>query len=82
VNGIEDHRDATKCALFTSVDHKAYNDIPNYDLDRVTKFWMKKNKMHNTYNQSQAIFANEYKSAVYAVPQTSSVGSIGNNDET
>ncbi len=41
---------AKKCALFTSVDHEAYDDLPNYDLDTVTKFWMKKYKSHNTYN--------------------------------
>ena len=50
---------AKKFALFTSVDHKAYNKLPNYNLDTATKFWVKKYKMHNTYNQSQAI-ANEY----------------------
>jgi hypothetical protein len=31
---------AKKCALFTSMDHKAYNELPNYNLDRVTKFWV------------------------------------------
>jgi hypothetical protein len=36
-----------KCALFTSVNHKAYNKLPNYNLDTVTKFWVKKYKMHN-----------------------------------
>ncbi len=39
-----------KCALFTSVDHKAYNELPNYNLDTVMKFWVKKYKTHNTYN--------------------------------
>jgi hypothetical protein len=39
-----------KCALFTSVDHKAYNELQNYDLDMVRKFWVKKYKAHNTYN--------------------------------
>jgi hypothetical protein len=56
---------ANKCALFTSVDHKAYDKLPNYNIDMVTKFWVKKYKMHNTYNQLQAI-ANEYESAAYA----------------
>jgi hypothetical protein len=56
---------AKKCALFTSVDHKAYNDLPNYHLDMVTKFWVKKYKLHNTYNCPQAI-TNEYKSTAYA----------------
>jgi hypothetical protein len=41
---------AKKCALFTSVDHKGYNELPNYDLNTVTKFWVKKFKTHNTYN--------------------------------
>jgi hypothetical protein len=41
---------AKKCTLFTSVDHEAYNKLTNYDLDTVTKFWVKKYKMHNTYN--------------------------------
>jgi hypothetical protein len=27
-----------KYTLFTSMDHKAYNELPNYDLDTVTKF--------------------------------------------
>ncbi len=30
---------AKKCALFTSVDHEAYDELPNYNLDTVTKFW-------------------------------------------
>jgi hypothetical protein len=70
-----------KCALFTSVDHKAYDKLPNYNLDTVTKFWVKKYKMHNTYNPLQAI-ANEYKSTAYARPPTSSASSIGKDDET
>ncbi len=39
-----------KCALFTSVDQEAYNELPNYNLNAVTKFWVKKYKTHNTYN--------------------------------
>jgi hypothetical protein len=39
-----------KCTLFTSVDHKAFDKLPNYDLDTVTKFWVEKYKTHNTYN--------------------------------
>jgi hypothetical protein len=69
-----------KCSLFTSVDHEAYNELPNYDLDTMMKFWVKKYKTHNTYNQLQAI-ANEYKSAAYAGPPTSAAGSIGTNNE-
>jgi hypothetical protein len=41
---------AKKCTLFTSMDHDAYDELPNYDLDTVTKFWVKKYKAHNTYN--------------------------------
>ncbi len=29
---------AKKCALFTSVDHEAYNELTNYNLDMVMKF--------------------------------------------
>jgi hypothetical protein len=72
---------AKKCALFTSVDHEAYEELQNYNLDTVTKFWVKKYKAHNTYNRLQAI-ANEYKSVAYAGPPTSSAGSIANNDDT
>ncbi len=71
---------AKKCALFTSMDHEAYDELSNYNLDMVMKFWVKKYKLHNNYNQLQAI-ANEYKSAAYAGPLTSGAGSIGNNDE-
>ncbi len=72
---------AKKCALITSMDHEAYNKLPNYDLDMMTKFWVKKYKTHNTYNQSQAI-ANEYKSTAYAKPPTNAAGSIGTDNET
>ncbi len=72
---------AKKCTLFTSVDHEVYDELPNYNLDMATKFWVKKYKTHNTYNQLQAI-TNEYESAAYAGPPTSGAGSIGNNDET
>jgi hypothetical protein len=72
---------AKKCALFTSVDHKANKELPNYNLDTVTKFWVKKYKTHNTYNQLQAI-ANEYESAAYTGPPTSAAGSICTNNNT
>ncbi len=72
---------AKKCALFTSMDYKTYNKLPNCNLDTVTKFWAKKYKTHNTYNQLQAI-ANKYKSTAYTGPPTSSAESIGNNNET
>ncbi len=70
-----------KCALFTSVDHKAYNELPNYDLDTVTKFWVMKYKTHNTYNQLQAI-TNMYESVANAGPPTSGASSIGTDNET
>ncbi len=41
---------AKKCALFASVDREAYDELPNYDLDTMTKFWVKKYKMHSTYS--------------------------------
>jgi hypothetical protein len=63
------------------VDHKAYNKLPNYDPDMVTKFWVKKYKTHNTYNQLQAI-ANENESVAYVGPPTSDAASISNGDET
>ncbi len=71
---------AKKCTLFTSVDHKAYNNLPNYDLDTVTKFWVTKYKSHNTYNRLQPI-GNAYKSTAYAGPPTSATNSIGTDDE-
>jgi hypothetical protein len=72
---------AKKCALFNSVDHKAYDKLQNYNLDTVVKFWVKKYKAHNIYNQLQAI-ANEYESVAYAGPPTSSAGSIANDNDT
>jgi hypothetical protein len=39
-----------KGTLLTSVVHKAYNELPNYNLNTVTKFWVKKYKTHNTYD--------------------------------
>jgi hypothetical protein len=70
-----------KDTLFTSIDHKAYNKLQDYNLDMVMKFWVKKYKAHNNYNRLQAI-ANEYESTAYAGPPTSSAGSIANNNET
>jgi hypothetical protein len=70
---------AKKCTLFTSVDHEVYNDLPNYDLDTVTKFWVKKYKSHNTYNRLQAI-TNVYKIAAYARPPTRAADSIGTDN--
>ncbi len=71
---------AKKYSLFTRVDHEVYNKLPNYDLDMVTKFWVKKYKTHNTYNQLQAI-TNEYERTAYTGPPTSAAGSIGTDNE-
>jgi hypothetical protein len=70
---------AKKYALITSMDHEAYNNLLNYNLDMVMKFWVKKYKLHNTYNCLQAI-PNEYENAAFAGPSTSAAGSISNND--
>jgi hypothetical protein len=58
---------AKKYALFTNGDHEAYDDLPIHNLDAVIKFWVKNYKVHNTYQQTQAV-ANQYKSAAYAGP--------------
>ena len=71
---------AKKYALFTNADHEAYNDLPIHNLDTVIKFWVKKYKAHNTYQQTQAV-ANQYKSAAYAGPPTNKEA-IGNDDAT
>jgi hypothetical protein len=72
--------DVKKYALFTNADHKAYEDLPIHDLDAVIKFWVKKYKAHNTYQQTQAV-ANQYKSAAYAGPPPNKKA-IGNDDVT
>ncbi len=71
---------AKKYALFTNADHKAYNDLPIHNLDAVIKFWVKKYKAHNTYQQTQAV-AKEYKSAAYARPPPNEEV-VGNDDAT
>ncbi len=71
---------AKKYALFTNADHKAYDDLPIHDLDAVIKFWVKKYKAHNTYQQTQAE-ANQYKSAAYAGPPPNKEA-VGNDDAT
>jgi hypothetical protein len=71
---------AKKNALFTSVDHEAYEDLPTHDQDAVIKFWVKKYKAHNTYQQTQAV-ANQYESAAYAAPPPNKEA-IGNDDAT
>jgi hypothetical protein len=58
---------AKKYAFFSNADHEAYDDLPIHDLDAVIKFWVKKYKVHNTYQQTQAV-ANQYKSVAYAGP--------------
>ncbi len=71
---------AKKYALFTNADHEAYNDLPIHGLDAVIKFWVKKYKAHNTYQQTQAV-ANQYKSVAYAGPPPNKEA-IGNDDAT
>ncbi len=71
---------AKQYALFTNADHEAYDDLPSHDLDAVIKFWVKKYKAHNTYQQTQAV-ANQYKSVAYAGPPPNKVA-IGNDDAT
>ncbi len=66
--------------MFTNVDHEAYNDLPIHDLDAVIKFWLKKYKVHNTYQQTQAV-ANQYKSAAYAGPPPNKEA-VKNDDAT
>jgi hypothetical protein len=66
--------------LFTNADHKAYNDLTIHDLNAVIKFWVKKYKAHNNYQQTQAV-ANQYKSTAYAGPPPNKEA-IGNDDAT
>ena len=66
--------------MFTNADHEAYNDLPTHNLDAVIKFWVKKYKAHNTYQQTQAV-ANQYKSTAYAGPPPNKEA-IGNDDAT
>ncbi len=71
---------AKKYALFTNADHEAYDDLPIHDLDAVIKFWVKKYKAHNTYQQTQAV-ANQYKSGAYAGPPPNEEA-VGNDNAT
>ncbi len=66
--------------MFTNADHEAYDNLPTRDLDAVIKFWVKKYKAHNTYQQTQAV-ANQYKSAAYAGPPPNKEA-VGNDDAT
>ena len=45
------------------------------------KFWVKKYKVHNTYQQTQAV-SNQYKSAAYASPPPNVTTAAINNDAT
>ncbi len=58
---------AQKYALITNANHKAYDDLPIHNLDTVIKFWVRKYKADNTYQQTQAV-ANQYKSVAYVEP--------------
>ncbi len=71
---------AKKYALFTNADHEAYDNLLIHDLDAVIKFWVKKYKAQNTYQQTQPV-ANQYKSAVYAGPPPNEEA-VGNDDAT
>ena len=48
-------KNAKKCALFTTADHKAYGDLSSHDLAEVIKFWVKKYKAHKTYQRKQTL---------------------------
>ena len=37
-----------KYALFTTADHKAYNNLPSHNLAKVIKFWVKSTR-HTTH---------------------------------
>jgi hypothetical protein len=71
---------AKKYALFTNADHKAYDNLPIHNLDAVIKFWVKKYKAHNTYQQTWAV-ANQYKSAACARPPPNKEA-VGNDNAT
>jgi len=58
---------ATIYALFTTTDHKAYDNLTNHDLTKVIKFWVKKYKAHNTYQWNQ-IVTDQYESVTYSGP--------------
>lgn len=66
MHGTENHGKAKQYALFTNMDHKVYYDIPDSNLDTVTKFWVKNYKVHNAFNCSQAK-ANMYECVAYDV---------------
>ncbi len=71
---------AKKYALFTNADHEVYDNLPIHDLDAVIKFWVKKYKAHNTYQQTQAV-ADQYESAAYAGPSPNEEA-VGNDNAT
>ena len=70
---------AKKYALFTTADHKAYGDLSSHDLAEVIKFWVKKYKAHNTYQQTQTM-SNQYKSAAYSRPPPKVTVAARNDD--
>ena len=72
---------AKKCALFTTADHKAYDDLQSHDLAEVIKFWVKKYKAHNTYQRNQTI-TNQYKSVAYSGPPPNVTVAAENDDAT
>ena len=70
-----------KCALFTNINHKLYDELSDHALDTVTKFWVKKYKAHTKYIWAQT-GANDYESAAYMGPPHSIARSVNDNDET
>ena len=72
---------AKKCALFTDINHKLYDELPDHALDTVTKFWVKKYKAHTKYIWAQTS-ANDYESAAYTGPPHNVAGSINDDNET
>ena len=67
--------------MFTNIDHKLYDKLPDHALDTVTKFWVKKYKAHTKYIRAQS-GANDYESAAYTGPLHTVARSINNGNET
>ena len=72
---------AKKCALFTTADHKAYDNLPSNNLAKVIKFWVKKYKAHKTYQRNQTV-TNQYKSVAYSGPSPNVTVAAENDDTT
>ena len=70
---------AKKYALFTTTDHKAYDNLPSHDLSEVIKFWVKKYKAHNTYQWNQTV-TNQCENVTYSRPPPNVTVVARNND--